>query len=105
MGARRGCPANNQPRLLLVSSGFVAVSGANMLSQHGDVASGGAGLSAVSFTNTSVSSTPTPGPDNRGCENGALMDSFGIFLQGLLAVMAFSILMCEYWGGGGGVCW
>lgn len=24
------------------------------------------------------------------------MDSFGIFLQGLLAVMAFSILMCEY---------
>lgn len=74
-------------------------SGVHMLSQPGDVAlagPGGAGLPAVSFTNTSVSSIPTPGTDNRGCENGALMDSFGIFLQGLLAMMAFSILMCEY---------
>lgn len=77
----------------------MAVSGVNMLSQLGDVAlagPGGAVLPAVSFTNTSVSSSPTPGTDNRGCENGALMDSFGIFLQGLLAVMAFSTLMCEY---------
>ncbi|XP_061779781.2 store-operated calcium entry regulator STIMATE isoform X2 [Nerophis lumbriciformis] len=54
------------------------------LSQQGDVA-------GLSLGNT----TPTPGPDNRGCENGALMDSFGIFLQGLLAVMAFSILMLK----------
>ncbi|XP_061730950.1 store-operated calcium entry regulator STIMATE-like isoform X2 [Nerophis ophidion] len=54
------------------------------LSQQGDVA-------GPSLGNT----TPTPGPDNRGCENGALMDSFGIFLQGLLAVMAFSILMLK----------
>lgn len=72
-----------------------AVSGVNMLAAGG----AGAGLQAVSFTNTSVpAASPTPpGTDNtRGCENGALMDSFGIFLQGLLAVMAFSTLMCEY---------
>ena len=69
-----------------------------MLSQLGDVALAGPppGLPAVSFTNTSVSASTTPGTDTRGCENGALMDSFGIFLQGLLAVMAFSTLMCEY---------
>ncbi|XP_014196581.2 store-operated calcium entry regulator STIMATE isoform X2 [Haplochromis burtoni] len=77
---------------------MAAASGVNMLSQHGEVAlagSGGAGMPAVSLTNTSVSSTPTPDPNNRGCENGALMDSFGIFLQGLLAVMAFSTLMLK----------
>lgn len=78
---------------------MAAASGVNMLSQHGEVAlagPGGAGMPAVSLTNTSVPSTPTPDPNNRGCENGALMDSFGIFLQGLLAVMAFSTLMCKY---------
>ncbi|XP_049445167.1 store-operated calcium entry regulator STIMATE-like isoform X2 [Epinephelus fuscoguttatus] len=77
---------------------MAAVSGVNMLSQLGDVALAGpgvAGLPAVSFTNTSVSASPTPGADTRGCENGALMDSFGIFLQGLLAVMAFSTLMLK----------
>lgn len=76
---------------------MAAVSGVSMLSQLGDPAlsgPGGAGLPVVS--NTSASSTPASGTDNRGCENGALMDSFGIFLQGLLAVMAFSTLMCEY---------
>uniref|UniRef100_A0A3B4VHT9 STIM activating enhance n=1 Tax=Seriola dumerili TaxID=41447 RepID=A0A3B4VHT9_SERDU len=68
-----------------------------MLSQLVDVAGpGGAGLPAVSLTNSSVPSSPTPGTDNRGCENGALMDSFGIFLQGLLAVMAFSTLMKRF---------
>ncbi|KAI3370367.1 hypothetical protein L3Q82_025145, partial [Scortum barcoo] len=75
-----------------------AVSGVNMPVQLGDVAlsgPGGAGQPAVSFTNTSAPSSPTPGTDNRGCENGALMDSFGIFLQGLLAVMAFSTLMLK----------
>lgn len=35
-------------------------------------------------------STPT-----KGCANGDLMDSFGIFLQGLLGVVAFSTLMCK----------
>ncbi|XP_078104030.1 store-operated calcium entry regulator STIMATE [Sander vitreus] len=77
---------------------MAAVSSINMLSQVGDVALSGpgvAGLPAVSFTNTSVSASPTPGTDNRGCENGALMDSFGIFLQGLLAVVAFSTLMLK----------
>uniref|UniRef100_A0A3Q1F1A7 STIM activating enhance n=1 Tax=Acanthochromis polyacanthus TaxID=80966 RepID=A0A3Q1F1A7_9TELE len=77
---------------------MAAVSGVNMLSPLGEAARagpGGAALSAVSFTNTSVSSSPTPGTDTRGCENGALMDSFGIFLQGLLAVMAFSTLMLK----------
>ncbi|KAM6121404.1 store-operated calcium entry regulator STIMATE-like isoform 2-T2 [Pterocles gutturalis] len=34
-------------------------------------------------------------PGDRGCENGALMDSFGIFLQGLLGVVAFSTLMLK----------
>lgn len=73
-----------------------AGSGADMPSQLKDVAGpGGAELPVVSFPNTSAPSTPTPG-NNRGCENGAFMDSFGIFLQGLLAVVAFSTLMCEY---------
>ncbi|XP_064374750.1 store-operated calcium entry regulator STIMATE isoform X1 [Dromaius novaehollandiae] len=36
-----------------------------------------------------------PRPGDRGCENGALMDSFGIFLQGLLGVVAFSTLMLK----------
>lgn len=31
------------------------------------------------------------------CESGALMHSFGIFLQGLLGVVAFSTLMRESW--------
>lgn len=79
-----------------------AVSGVNMLPQLQDVAltgGGGAALSpagsSTTNNNTSVSSSPTQGTDNRGCENGALMDSFGIFLQGLLAMVAFSTLMCE----------
>ncbi|GAB0194640.1 mitochondrial enolase superfamily member 1 [Grus japonensis] len=47
-------------------------------------------------------SPPRPGggmpgePGDRGCENGALMDSFGIFLQGLLGVVAFSTLMLPF---------
>lgn len=43
-----------------------------------------------------LSPPPGAGPGERGCENGALMDSFGIFLQGLLGVLAFSILMREW---------
>ncbi|KAM4720902.1 store-operated calcium entry regulator STIMATE-like [Rhinophrynus dorsalis] len=48
--------------------------------------------------NRSMSSVTSPlssSPASPGCSNGALMDSFGIFLQGLLAVMAFSILMLK----------
>ncbi|KAM3878571.1 store-operated calcium entry regulator STIMATE [Diretmus argenteus] len=76
----------------------MAVSGVDLLLQVGDVAlagPGGAGPPAMSSTNTSLSASPRPGPDTRGCENGALMDSFGIFLQGLLAVVAFSTLMLK----------
>lgn len=57
--------------------------------------SGAAAAPALSLSNISVTPSTSPGPDPRGCENGALMDSFGIFLQGLLAVMAFSILMLK----------
>ncbi|XP_028854148.1 store-operated calcium entry regulator STIMATE isoform X2 [Denticeps clupeoides] len=52
-------------------------------------------LSAVSPPNTSAALSPTPRTNIRGCENGALMDSFGIFLQGLLAIVAFSTLMLK----------
>lgn len=70
------------------SFAMAAVSGGNTL--------GGADLPAGSSVNTSAaSSSPSPGADTRGCESGALMDSFGIFLQGLLAVMAFSTLMLK----------
>lgn len=51
--------------------------------------------SALPVTNISVAPSPTTGADTRGCKNGAFMDSFGIFLQGLLAVMAFSTLMLK----------
>lgn len=30
-----------------------------------------------------------------GCDNGALTDRFGVLIQGLLAIIAFSTLMCE----------
>ncbi|XP_062325566.1 store-operated calcium entry regulator STIMATE [Osmerus eperlanus] len=74
----------------------MVVSGvAHVLSQAGDVAIPGAGMSAISSPNTSVSASPTPDPNTRGCENGDLMDSFGIFLQGLLGVVAFSTLMLK----------
>ncbi|XP_029006665.1 store-operated calcium entry regulator STIMATE isoform X1 [Betta splendens] len=72
---------------------MAAVSRVSMLSQLGDVAPPGPGAPGLpAVANTSVPSSPTPGANNRGC---ALMGSFGIFLQGLLAVMAFSILMLK----------
>lgn len=75
----------------------MAASAVRLLPQVGDVALVGPGvpglLAMSSPTNTSASLTPAS--DNQGCENGALMDSFGIFLQGLLAVVAFSILMLK----------
>ncbi|XP_048462248.1 store-operated calcium entry regulator STIMATE [Rhincodon typus] len=36
-----------------------------------------------------------PAPGSRGCENGALMGNFGMFIQGLLGVVAFSLLMLK----------
>lgn len=91
-----GATASTSVFFVYFSSPMGAGSGADMPSHLKDVAGpGGAELPVVSFPNTSAASTPTPG-NNRGCENGAFMDSFGIFLQGLLAVVAFSTLMCEY---------
>lgn len=50
---------------------------------------------SLSFTTRPASPRSGAVPDDRGCETGALMDSFGIFLQGLLGVVAFSTLMRE----------
>ncbi|XP_072307775.1 store-operated calcium entry regulator STIMATE [Eucyclogobius newberryi] len=69
---------------------MAGVSGASMLT--GPAA---AAQPALAPSNISVAPSANPGADAQGCENGALMDSFGIFLQGLLAVMAFSILMLK----------
>ncbi|KAL2091390.1 hypothetical protein ACEWY4_013653 [Coilia grayii] len=69
----------------------MAVNGNSLVSRPGDAP---AYLSASSPSNSTVSPNPTP-QSNRGCENGAFMDSFGIFLQGLLAVVAFSTLMLK----------
>ncbi|XP_069834867.1 store-operated calcium entry regulator STIMATE-like isoform X2 [Dendropsophus ebraccatus] len=33
----------------------------------------------------------------QGCDNGALMDRFGVLIQGVLAVVAFSTLMLKRW--------
>ncbi|XP_064822638.1 store-operated calcium entry regulator STIMATE-like isoform X2 [Oncorhynchus masou masou] len=85
-------PSANTP---LNWSTTMAVSGVSRLSQTGDVAVSGVVLSAMPFSNTPVSARPTPNADTRGCENGDLMDSFGIFLQGLLAMVAFSTLMLK----------
>ncbi|CAB1353500.1 unnamed protein product [Coregonus sp. 'balchen'] len=73
----------------------MAVSGVSLLSQSGDVAVPGVVLSAMPSSNTPMSGPPTRNADTRGCENGDLMDSFGIFLQGLLAMVAFSTLMLK----------
>ncbi|CAM4732360.1 unnamed protein product [Leuciscus chuanchicus] len=42
----------------------------------------------------SSNSSPTD-PNGRGCSNGDFMNTFGIFLQGLLGVVAFSTLMLK----------
>ncbi|KAG7472450.1 hypothetical protein MATL_G00108920 [Megalops atlanticus] len=69
--------------------------GTKLLSRSGDGGAPGAVVAAVSPRNSSLTVSPTPDADYRGCKNGALMDSFGIFLQGLLAVVAFSTLMLK----------
>ncbi|XP_062401899.1 store-operated calcium entry regulator STIMATE isoform X2 [Sardina pilchardus] len=68
----------------------MALNGGSLLSRPGDSVA----HSAASPSNSTVSVTPTP-ESNRGCANGDLMDTFGIFLQGLLAVVAFSTLMLK----------
>lgn len=42
---------------------------------------------------TNMSDIDKAGP--HGCDNGALTDRFGVLIQGLLAVVAFSTLMRE----------
>ncbi|KAJ8265366.1 hypothetical protein COCON_G00144650 [Conger conger] len=69
--------------------------GDKMLLRSVDGGAHSAVVPAVSPHNSSLSVSPTPDADYRGCKNGALMDSFGIFLQGLLAVVAFSTLMLK----------
>lgn len=34
--------------------------------------------------------------DPHGCDNGALTDRFGVLIQGLLAIIAFSTLMGKF---------
>lgn len=36
------------------------------------------------------------GPGYQGCVDGSLTDGFSVFIQGLLAVLAFSTLMCKF---------
>jgi len=58
----------------------------------------GVGVSLLSpgqLPSASSNSTPSD-PNARGCSNGDFMNTFGIFLQGLLGVVAFSTLMCKY---------
>ncbi|XP_072437802.1 store-operated calcium entry regulator STIMATE isoform X3 [Chiloscyllium punctatum] len=52
---------------------------------------------SYSASNTTVppATAGRPGPGSRGCENGALMGNFGMFIQGLLGVVAFSLLMLK----------
>lgn len=68
----------------------MAVNGVSLISRPADAQ----GYLSDASPNSSVPVSPTT-PSNRGCENGDLMDSFGIFLQGLLAVVAFSTLMLK----------
>ncbi|XP_042622148.1 store-operated calcium entry regulator STIMATE-like isoform X1 [Cyprinus carpio] len=57
----------------------------------------GVGVSVLSrrqLPSASTNSSPTDS-DAQGCSSGDFMDSFGIFLQGLLGVVAFSTLMLK----------
>lgn len=51
-------------------------------------------LDNVPFEVTNMSDISKANP--HGCDNGALTDRFGVLIQGLLAIVAFSTLMCEY---------
>lgn len=51
-------------------------------------------LDKAPFEVTNMSDINKANP--HGCDDGALTDRFGVLIQGLLAVIAFSTLMCEY---------
>uniref|UniRef100_UPI00398E886F store-operated calcium entry regulator STIMATE n=1 Tax=Pristiophorus japonicus TaxID=55135 RepID=UPI00398E886F len=54
----------------------------------------GASAANLSGPGSAPGAGSAPGPD-RGCQTGALMGNFGIFIQGLLGVAAFSLLMLK----------
>lgn len=82
------------PSLVMTHLLTMGQSAVGMVSRPGEVAVPGAVMSPAALQNSSTGHTLDP--HDQGCENGALMDSFGIFLQGLIGVVAFSLLLCEY---------
>lgn len=48
------------------------------------------------FWRSSSNMSDLVGPEYQGCVDGSLMDGFSVFIQGLLAVLAFSTLMCKF---------
>lgn len=48
------------------------------------------------FVKSSINMSDLVSPEYQGCVNGALMDGFSVFIQALLAVLAFSTLMCKF---------
>ncbi|KAJ8258623.1 hypothetical protein COCON_G00176350 [Conger conger] len=68
-------------------------SAVGMVSRPGEVVAPGAVLSPAASQNSSAGHTLDP--NDKGCEKGAFMDSFGIFLQGLIGVVAFSLLLLK----------
>lgn len=47
------------------------------------------------FVKSSINMSDLVSPEYQGCVNGALMDGFSVFIQALLAVLAFSTLMLK----------
>lgn len=47
------------------------------------------------FVKDSINMTDLVSPEYQGCVDGALMDGFSVFIQALLAVLAFSTLMLK----------
>jgi len=47
------------------------------------------------FTKNRINMSDLVNPEYQGCVDGSLMDGFSVFIQGLLAVLAFSTLMCK----------
>lgn len=81
------------PRFIMTYLLTMGESAVRMVSRPGEVVALGGVLSPVASQNSSTGHTLDP--HDKGCENGALMDSFGIFLQGLIGVVAFSLLMLK----------
>ncbi|MCJ8744258.1 hypothetical protein PDJAM_G00116460 [Pangasius djambal] len=78
--------ANTGVSAMLLSRPEEANAAGHLVSRAGEGAASGPLLPS--------NSSPTD-TEMKGCANGDLMDSFGIFLQGLLGVVAFSTLMLK----------